>query len=99
MARIEIEAQPRRVLGKKVRALRRQGIIPANLYSPGTPSTPLQLDAHTLERALFRIEGPTEVYLKVADQPPTRVVIKDVQMDPRRGGMVHVDFFLPAQSA
>lgn len=98
MARIELEAQPRQVLGKAVKALRRQGFVPANLYSPGVPSRPLQLDAHALDLALGHIEGPTQVYLTVAGQPPTRVVIKDVQLDPRRGGMLHVDFFRPAQA-
>lgn len=96
MARIELEAQPRQVLGKGVKALRRQGIIPANLYGPGVESLPLQLDAHNLQRALGRIEGPTQVWLKIADQPPARVVIKEVQMDPRRGGLLHVDFFRPS---
>ena len=96
MARIDLEAQPRQVLGKAVKALRRQGIIPANLYGPSMESVPLQLDGHELERALSRIQGPTEVWLKVAGQSPTRVVIKEIQPDPRYGGLLHVDFFRAA---
>ncbi len=96
MARIDLEAQPRQVLGKAVKVLRRQGVTPANMYAPGVQSTPLQLDTHTLELALGRITGPTEVWLKIADQAPLRVVIKEVQVDPRKGGLTHVDFFLPS---
>lgn len=98
MARIEIQAEPRAVLGKKVKALRRQGTIPANLYGPGQPPTPLQVEALALQRALAQVQGPTEVWLKISDQSPIRVAIHEVQRSPRYGGLVHLDFLRPAQA-
>ena len=54
MNRIEVSAEPRTVLGKKVKGLRRQGIVPANVYGHAD-STAIQLAAreadHTIRRA------------------------------------------------
>ena len=43
--RAVIVAAPRTVLGKKVKQLRRQGRLPANVYGKGIPSTALDLDS------------------------------------------------------
>jgi len=96
MERIDLVAERRETLGKKVRALRRRGLTPANLYGPGRESIPLQLETAALERALGRIRGPCRVWLAVPGEEPAAVVIQEVQRDPRRGHLLHVDFYRPA---
>src|SRR5215210_3630021 len=93
MATLELRAQRRAVVGKKVAALRRDGLTPANLYGPGIEPTPLQLPTRDLTYALRRI-GPTSlVPLFVEDGPPRRVLIREVQRHPVSDEALHVDFF------
>ena len=40
---ITLQAQPREIQGKKVKALRTQGYIPAVLYGPATESVQVQI--------------------------------------------------------
>ena len=42
MPDLELRAARRAVIGRKVRGLRRAGLLPANLYGPGRNSTALQ---------------------------------------------------------
>ena len=46
MAQPIVQARPRSVLGKKVKTLRRKGILPANVYGHNKQSQALELDAH-----------------------------------------------------
>ena len=60
---VSIELAPRAVLGKKVKALRRSGIIPVNVYGAGMESRALQCEERTLLRALNAAggeAGPTD---------------------------------------
>ena len=44
MERVELRAEKRTILGKKVKRLRREGIIPAVLYGHKIESVPLQVE-------------------------------------------------------
>ena len=46
MSSYQLRAEPRSIVGKKVRFLRRQGLVPANVYGHAA-STPIQLTAQT----------------------------------------------------
>ena len=93
MATLELRAQRRAVVGKKVAALRRDGLTPANLYGPGIEPTPLQLPTRELTYALRRI-GPTSlVPLIVEDSPPRRVLVREIQRHPVTDEALHIDLF------
>ncbi|MBI2857373.1 MAG: 50S ribosomal protein L25 [Chloroflexi bacterium] len=92
MATLELHAQARRVLGKKVRFLRRQGTIPANLYSKGTNSMPMQVDTGDLEKLLSHHGGGGIISLKLeGEKHPRSVVVRELQRDALTGGLIHVD--------
>lgn len=89
---LELKAEPRSVLGKKVRALRRQGVLPANVYGHAA-STAIQLPAKEAERVIARA-GKTQLISLVMDGgPPTTVLVKASQRHPTKGALLHVDFF------
>ena len=48
MPDLEFQVLPREVLGKKVRALRRQGVTPANIYGRGVESRAVQAETSTV---------------------------------------------------
>jgi large subunit ribosomal protein L25 len=87
---LELSAEPRIVFGKHVRRLRRQGIIPANIYGHG-PSRAIQASARALERLLA--EGGRSGVVNIAfDGRSETALLKSLQRDPRSGHIVHADF-------
>lgn len=87
-----LAVEPRTILGKKVKQLRRAGKTPANIYGPGIKSTPVQVDTHHLTLLLREVgEGETiEVSFGAKRQ---RLVLQDVQWHPLTGVPEHVDFY------
>src|SRR5215472_12399326 len=87
---IELSAEPRDVYGKHVRRLRRQGIIPANIYGHGA-SRAIQAPARALE-VLLTEGGRTGVIAIAFDGRSETALLKTLQRDPRSGQIVHADF-------
>jgi large subunit ribosomal protein L25 len=86
-----LTAQRRVVLGKKVRRLRRQGIVPANVFGRGRDSKPIQLDSVELKRLLAGHGGSKLINLRI-DGTNDAVLVRHVQHEPRTGHIQHVDF-------
>ena len=96
MADLELRAQRRAVQGKKVRFLRRQGFVPANLYGAGVTSTALQFPARELETVLRRT-GPTSLLpLTFEGGTPRRVLVREVQRHPVNDQVLHLDLYAVA---
>ncbi len=93
MADLALRAERRAVVGKKVRALRRQGLLPANLYGPGVEPTPLQVPTREAELVLRRVTPTTLLGLQVNGEGPRRVLVREVQRHPVTDALVHVEFF------
>lgn len=94
MEKIELEVAKREVLGKKVRALRRGGIIPAHLFGNNVEPVPLQCDALELKHVLDKAGKTHLVDLKVDKaKRATKAVVREIQRDPVKGSVLHVDFY------
>lgn len=87
---LDLTAEPRAVFGKHVRRLRREGIVPANIYGHGA-SRPIQAPARALERLLAH-GGRTSVINIGFDGRSETALLKTIQRDPRSGRILHVDF-------
>ena len=92
MEQVELAVQPRTLLGKNVRFLRRGGHIPANIYGKGRSSTPVQVETTALLQALKQTgrTGFLSLRLDGAAQP---AMARAVQLDPRTNHVIHVDFY------
>jgi large subunit ribosomal protein L25 len=94
MEQIELETQKRKVLGKKVRGLRREGLVPAVLYGHEIESLPLQVDEQELNRVLTQAGGHRLIALKVGKSRKRQMALtRDVQWDVITGRPIHVDFY------
>ena len=94
MARKELGADVREVLGKKVERLRRAGAVPANVYGHGVPSVSLQIDSGEFEKTLRDATANEVIDLKVNGERAARpVVIHHVQRNPLTGGILHADLY------
>jgi large subunit ribosomal protein L25 len=94
MKRLELEVLKREVKGKKVRFLRRGGLIPCNIYGHGIESQPVQVEARKLGQIIARAGGTDLIALKIGGiDTPGMVLIRDVQRNPMTGEPIHVDFY------
>jgi large subunit ribosomal protein L25 len=94
MEQIELKAQKREVLGKKVKSLRREGLIPAVLYGHETKSVPLQIEERELNRVLAQAGAHRLIALKVGRSRKRQMALaRDVQWDVISGKPLHIDFY------
>lgn len=94
MDQIELKANERDILGKKVKFLRRQEITPVHLFGHGLKSLALQCDTANLEQSLTLVGETRLISLKVNDEKKARpVLVREVQRNPLNGKLLHVDFY------
>lgn len=94
MFQVEMSASVRNVSGKgPMRQLRMQGITPAVVYGGGGDAVMLQLDTKILMAKLLEFyRRNTVVTLKIDGASDKCVMIGEVQTDPVRDTLIHVDF-------
>ena len=94
MKQIELRVTSREILGKKVRFLRHQGIIPLHLFGHNVESIALQCDEAELKRVLAQAGKTRLISLKLdKGKEPRNVVVREVQRDMRTDGLLHVDLY------
>lgn len=89
---LELKAESRIILGKKVSSLRRTGFIPAVLYGHGKQSAPVAISAKEFDK-IFKQAGETTLLSLVLGGQKRNVFIHDLAKDPISGQIIHVDFF------
>lgn len=92
MEAVTLQAKKRVVIGKKVRALRRSGYIPAVVYGHGVPAQSLMVERREFERFYRKVGDARLIDLAVSDEAPLKTLIQDIARDPLTGAPVHVDF-------
>lgn len=101
---LELKAQMREDVGKKLKSLRKQGIIPAVVYGSGHKPISIQIDYKEFEKVFEKAGESTIIKLKVnlpadkAGSPKLKVddknvLIYDIAKDPVSDKFIHVDFY------
>lgn len=81
----------RETLGKKVKAMRRAGTVPANIYGRHVDSVAVQVQFDDLRNILRHHNKNDILYLQVdGEERPT--FMRDVQRNPVTDRILHVDF-------
>jgi large subunit ribosomal protein L25 len=93
MAQVEVKAQRRTVLGKKVKDLREEGWIPAVIYGPNVDSRSLQIDMFDARELMSDAGGSQLVTVNIEGEEPVQVLIRDFQRDPIRRNLLHIDLY------
>lgn len=86
-----LTAEPRKVLGRKVKSLRIQGLVPGNVFGKDIKSTAVQLKADEF-RKVFEEAGETGIVELTVEKKKNPVLITNVQSHPVTGDTLHVDF-------
>ena len=83
----------RTVIGKKVKQLRRQGVIPVHIYGADMGPENLQVEDLTLNRLLPQIGSNIPVSVEYEGQGDEKVCfVREVQRNPVTDDVIHVDF-------
>ena len=92
---INLELEPREILGKKVSRLRREGIIPVHLYGAGVESRSLQCQAQRLIQVLSAAGASTPINVTITGEPGAQLAFaREIQWDPKRDDIIHVDLLV-----
>ncbi len=97
MARIALSAEKREQTNKSLMGiLRRGGSVPGIVYHKGDKSVSIQVSGKSLTAVLHTDAGRNVLIdLKIKNEKPEKsrtVVVKELQHDPVRGDILHVDF-------
>jgi large subunit ribosomal protein L25 len=94
MEQLMVEALPREERGKnRARQLRRAGQVPAVVYGGASEPQALSVDPRVVEKLLHSEAGRNAVFtLAIKGHGKTPAMIRDWQMEPVKGLLLHVDF-------
>lgn len=92
MKRPVLKAEERKILGKKIKTLRREGILPGNVYGKGLSSIALQVQLADFEKVHKEVgdTGLIELDLNGKTHP---VLVKNLQMNFKSHTPLHADFY------
>lgn len=91
MDKVTLKAEKRETLGRKVKGLREEGILPANIYGKGIDSVAIKIDKLDFEK-MFRDVGETGLVEIGIGKEKRPALVDDVQYDPVTDEPLHVDF-------
>lgn len=93
MAKLTLNPTKRSLIGKKVKNLRNQGFLPANIFGKGLDSVAVSVRLKDFQ-SIYKEAGETQlVYLQLEGEDKERpVLIGNVQYDPVTDKIFHIDF-------
>jgi large subunit ribosomal protein L25 len=90
---IEIKAKARPRAGKgAARQARREGNVPAVVYGAGKPAETIALDQNELWKQVLKGHFTSTVFDIAVGSEKTRVIPRELQVDPVKDHPIHVDF-------
>lgn len=91
--KIVVKVAPRKILGKKSRFLRREGIVIGNISRFKVDSIPVQMNGREFSVLYERVGDTGVVYLEVeGDKGEKPALIDEIQRDPVTDDVLHVVF-------
>lgn len=91
MEKYVLEAQERTVIGKKVKALRREGLLPAIVYGTGIEPVAVTLNTKEVLQTLRVIGANTLVTIKLGKKEHL-VLVREIQREVITRNLLHMDF-------
>jgi large subunit ribosomal protein L25 len=92
MEQIPLSAQKRTVLGRKVKQLRKDGIIPAHIFGHKVKTVHVQVKAGEFHK-VFEKAGETGIISLSVDSEKRPVLVRNLQIHPVTDEPLHIDFY------
>lgn len=93
MDRLSLHAEERKVLGKKVKNLRKDGQLPAHVFGKGLETEIVSVDEKTFMKTFAQAGETGLIDLKIGTEKVRPVMVRGVQYDPVSGQPLHIDFY------
>lgn len=84
---IKLKSEKRELFGRKVKRLRKEGKVPANIFGKKIKSVAISVDAKEFSQ-VFEKAGETQI-IDIDGKP---VIVSNLQIDPISSNYVHIDF-------
>ncbi|MCK4539651.1 50S ribosomal protein L25 [Candidatus Parcubacteria bacterium] len=91
--KIELNAKTRKNEKDTLKDIRKQGGIPAILYGLSEDNVKLLFKYYDFDMAYARAGESSLIDLKIGDNEAIKVIVKDVQKDPVKDSITHVDLY------
>lgn len=91
MTKLTLKADKRTLTGRKVKKIRKEGKIPANVYGLKMKSQAITIDGKEFSE-VFKNAGETSVVELSIGKEMVPVLIHETQIDPVDSNILHVDF-------
>lgn len=92
MEQTPLVAQNRTVLGKKVKNLRKEGLIPAHVFGNQIETSHVQVKAGDFAKVFEKV-GETGIIALTIDGKQKPVMVRDTQVNPISDDLYHIDFY------
>lgn len=92
MEQVPLTAQKRTILGRKVKALRRDGQIPAHVFGHKVKTVHVQVGAKDFHKVFEKV-GETGIIDLSVDSEKRPVLVRNVQTNPVTDEPLHIDFY------
>ena len=89
--KLTLAVQPRTIFGKKLKKLRREGNVPANIYGQDFKSESVSAAFKDFTK-VYKVARETGVVYLDLNKKELPVLIKNVQRHPVNDSLVHIDF-------
>src|SRR5581483_9693514 len=93
MKKVALKVEKRTVVGKKVKNLRKEGMLPATVYGKGIQSLSVQVGTKEFETVFKEVGETGLVELSLPNEKARPVLVKNLQVDPKMSTPLHVDFY------
>lgn len=90
---MKLKAQKRSLVGKKVRNLRNEGIVPATIYGPLIDSYSIQFDEKEFKKVFDKVGFNKFIELEVDDAKPVKTLVKDINIHPLKDYVQDVSLY------
>jgi len=89
---ISLNAKIRKDFGKKTRAIKKAGGIPAVVYGPGVKNVSVAVDEKEFKKVFQKVGESSFIELLVGKEKKS-VLVHEIQKDPVSEKIIHIDFF------
>ena len=89
---MDLSVKTREKFGKQTKALRKEGLIPAELYGHGIKNAHLSVPVKDFAK-VFKEAGTSTVVTLVTETDKKPAIIHEVIHDPLSGDVAHIDFY------
>lgn len=91
MDTLNLDATARKITGRKVKTLRKEGLVPGNVYGKKIVSEAVQVKGKDFKN-IYKKAGETGIIILKVGKSEKPVLIHNVQIHPVTGEALHIDF-------